>query len=530
MTICNPNQPLVRELPQNLVLGSSLKDQLEKIYIQAAFLRTVAGVVYEEPVRTGCATVSLFAGVSNLLSGDYFSGALATAAGVAEFSKLFSDAPSSDLKRAFNDIQADVNMVEALQNANKTSYDVIDRQLQLADDEVKALKTHFDQISKLAGENGSRIKEKKQEIEAAHRKVRDAYQKAEKLFKEAREKTLLSEGHYGQCAKNLEAIQKIAKNPYASGSLEVAISELEEKAKEASSNCLQGNKVLEEANERMAQAFSSMEEARKEKIAADRLTSNLTEEVVISLKNIGNISASLDKCSQALSTAKKELSEILERHNDIMELISELKKDLRKAREEAEKRWTSAEMAAGIGTAACLGVTTGPLPALTAGVSAAYAVRNGSTIFNTASSIYRWAFSIPKILPKIMSPNELFRLDFNESSSGYWGYFVQKRPSATVGMVRIQLEEGEIRELPFNLNQKDRIEKIHVLEFLETLNQKLKEGKLTSERCLSILDQLENYSIDRGSLHTKQTGLIRKDSKLRCILNPLKKLCQKQGV
>lgn len=492
----------------------SLSDQAKKMYQQAAALHALSQAVSCQPARAGCAAVCMSVGVFEVLSGNYVSGAIATGTAAVEISHFFRGSVSSDLQRAFKDIDADVEIIEELQEANAFSYQTIKQQLDVAADGVKRLQEQLDSVAQLHGEGLCGFEEKRQEVASLNQKAIQAYEKANVLFQKAQQKMLFSQDGYQKCKQAFEKIQYLVAHPDEIGGAQSAAEQLVQVAEQAAVSCDEGKSSLDESNELMKEAFEQLQAAHELKDKANRSADRLIANAQTSLHHLVEKNALIRTCGEAVRAAERELAKVQKRHHQIMQLIEVLKKDIRTARELAESRWTTTELVSGVGAAACFAFAN-PFSAVVVGGAAAYAVRQRSSLFSVASQIYRWAVGVAEPVKKPMEESECLRMEFSETSSGYWGYFIEQRPSATVGTVHIHLGGGDIHSVPFDLRREDAIAKLDVLEFLQMMAKRIMEGNLNPQRCLAILDEL----------NSQEKKLLKKHSELDCVIDLLKERC-----
>ncbi len=484
------------------------------MYEQAAALHALYQAVSKQPARAGCAAICMGVGVYELLSGNYVSGAIATGSAALEISHLFQDGSSSDLRRAFEDIDADVGIIQELQDANAVSYQTIQQQLDVVDEGVKDLQKELAAIVTLHGEGLSDFEEKRRETALLNQEATQAYEKASLLFQNAKEKMAVSKDSYHKCKQVFDEIQQIVADFHETEETQVAVKKLMDAAGKASLFCDEGKDGLDESYDLMRQAFEQLQTAHGLKDKAKQSADRLMQKAEDSLRFLVEKKELMQTCSEAIGKAQQELGKAQKRHEQIMKLIEALKRDIRIARELAESRWTTTELASGMGAAVCF-ASAGPLSAVVIGGAAAYAVHHRASLFSTASSIYHWALGTVEPLKKPMEESECLRMEFSETSSGYWGYFIERRPSVTVGMVHIRLGEGEIHSLPFDVRREDKISKLDMLELFQLMNTQIAEGNLQPERCLTILDQLTS----------PEKNLVKKDSELQCVIDLLRERC-----
>lgn len=507
-------------------LGGTLADRAEKLYKQTATLRTFAQNASINPMRAGCSLLTFYAGATSLLSGDIVNGLIVTTIGAKEVWNQCRGESSSSLQRLLNDINADAGMIQTLEEANRDSFNTVKGNLGLIDQGVSTLQSQLDAIKGINAQGSKVIKEKKEESLSLNAQSLAAYQKAAALFKNTQSKLEQSSGYYAECGKLFGQIEKIAKAEDPNINLQEKIDNLVETARSASENSKSGKTLLDasavnlnEALEELKKANSLKDQATAASYAAIQMAedaSHAIAEKVVYTK----------ECNEKIKATQKEMEKIQKRSDQIMGLIEELKRDVVDAKQEAEKKFGLSEVVVGVGVAAAMGPSLGLVYGAATGVSALYAFRNSSTLAGTASKMYNWAVGVSEPESKPMGPNELISVEFNKTSSGYWGYFVQQRPSVTVGTLKVNLGDTQM-EIPFNLNERDKIPKENLLDLFKVMNKKVMAGTLDPKRCLAILDRLETVSMDRKDLHPVEMGLIERRSPTYAIVTLLREACEK---
>lgn len=517
-----------RDVATTPQLGDTLCDRAEKIYHQTTALRTFVQNTASNPMRAGCSILTLLTGLTSLWAGDLVTGAIATTCGAKELWNLSSPEASTNLQRLLNDINADVGMIQTLEEANRKSYETVNSNLELISQGVQTLQSQLSDISSINSNGLQQVEAKKEEAISFNSQATSTYAAASELFAAAKQKLSQAQSFYGECGEVFEEIEKIAKNDDPDMTLEEKIERLIKTSRTASENCKSGKAMLvassedlEHAMELLKQANTLKDQATAAYASANQMAEDTLHAGIEKAKYTG-------ECQEKIKATQDEMARIQRRSDQIMKLIDELKADVVEAKREAAGKFSMGDVAVGIGVAAVVVPPAGIIYGAATAVSAMYAFRNSETISWAASKVYSWAMGIPTPVPNPMKDDELTRISFKESSSGYWGYFVQRRASTTVGTLQVNLGGGEEFALPFNLNDKDKIAKEGLLNLFQVLNQKVTQGQMTPQKCLQILNQLETMNIERGALHPQVHGLIKQTSPTYAIVTLLRETCEKR--
>lgn len=508
-------------------LGQTLLEKAELIYGQTQTLRNLASQVKRQPGRLGCSVACLVTGLSTLYSGEV-SGVVPTVLGAKELYNLSHRKETTTLQKLLNEIHADVDMVKMIEEGQQKSYEMIDANLSLIKKDVTTLYDQLDQIKEL-NTNGleSLTKEKHLAYEQGVR-AKQAYQQAIDLFFEAKSVFGNSKEVYGKCAQYFRSIQEIATQEGQDVSIQERLDSLLKIVEVANKECLQGKQQLDQADQKLMDAMKAFARAITLKDQAITLMARTVQSAEDTFHlNLEKAQYTKD-CQRRVEETKKQLEEVKEKSEDVMRLLDEMAVDVKRAKVEAANKLDPSDVVVGIGAGVVLAPVLGSVSAIATGVTAAYAWHNGTSIAKTTQKVFNYFRGTSNPAPQPMANEEILQVHFQERSSGYFGAWIKRRGSFTLGTIPINLGNGHIQELPFDLNQKDYpVAKEHLFSLYKTLFTKTKEGSLSPARCKDILDKLENVQLDRGGLHPSTKGVIRRNQAAYGLTKALLKLCNK---
>ncbi len=488
-------------------LGSTLQMRAENIYAQTKGIRNLAQNAYHNPTRFGCSTVALTLGLSSIYNGDLFTGGAVAFLGAKELYNQCGGGDNSTLQRLLSDIDADVDMVRSLEEGQQKSYELIDGNLKLIQGDVEALYTKLDEIRNLNVNGRQALDNAKSKAIGKALDAKEAYRKALQLFSEAKESFAASRKIYDECARQFQSIKQIAKEPDTQMSIMERMDSLVSIAEEANDNCSSGKEKLDDADNKFSLAMTALTEASKLKDEVIEMTSKAVQSAQDTLQaGIEKVEYTTE-CKERLEATQKELDEVKERSKDVMRLLDEMSEDIKNAKAEAVKKLDPSDVFVGVGAGILL-APLGTVSALAIGVTSAYAWHNGATVTETTKKVYNYFFSTPQPVVTPVSEEEVLRVKLQETSSGYYGSWVKKRQSYTVGTVEINIGKDEVMQFNFDLNNKQYpISKEDLLSLYSRMFSKLKEGSLEPAHCKSILQRLQTEVISRGGLNPDVVGL-----------------------
>lgn len=284
------------------------------------------------------------------------------------------------------------------------------------------------------------------------------------------------------------------------------------KIKELNTQCLEfveesKLRAHERSNASFSEAMQALSEAYQLKGEAIKIISQVDLNAEEVLENGLTKEECTKKCFEKIGLIQKELKEVKECSDDVMNLLREMSSDIKKAEAEALKLKPS-DLLIGLGTVVFFSPTE-TVSAAALGVTTAYAWHHGTIIANTTKKVYNFFFGAP-LLPRLpMEKEQYVRVTMDERSSGYYGNWVKGRPSYTCGSVDIKIGD-EIAQFRFDLNQSEYpLAKEDLFVLYSKMFTKLKDETLSPIECKKVLHQLEHITIDRGGFHPVARGLIR---------------------
>jgi hypothetical protein len=506
-------------------LGSTVSDRAEQIFHQAKGVRNLIVHASENPTRFGCSVIALVTGLTQIYSGNLVTGGIATLCGAKELYNQSNTGDTSTLHRLLNDINADVDMIKTLEEGQQQSFKVVEENLTLIRKDVDGLYGKLEMIKDLNTQGIHAIEEGKRQAYEKGIEAKLAYREALNLFSEVKESFSSSKATYAKCAGYFTRIQDIAKEESDTPILE-KVNALVEVAEKANLDCEMGKSQLDTADEKLSQAMQALSKASTLNNEAAEMISRTMQNAEDTLKAGIEKVQYTEECAQRIQTTQRELEEITERSEDVMQLLSEMSDDVKKAKTEALKKLDPTDVVVGVGTGVLLS-SLGTFSALAIGVTASYAWHNGTTIADTTKKVYNYFFGMPLPPSEPMKAGELIQVSMDQKSSGYYGGWVKGRPSNTYGSLNISLGD-EIAQFRFDLNQKQYpVSKEDLFALYSKMFAKLENKTLSPEDCERILSQLASVTMDRGDLYASGKGLINRGQAAHGLVKALNKYCEK---
>ncbi len=486
-------------------VGSKLCQTVEVVVTTAVALQKITEFAANKGTDALCGTATTLTGLNYLYSGDFILGGTLTVAGAFKLYKTWGkNYDKSEVTRLIGDAKAGVQMIQTLEEANKESFSKVDANLDLVSQNVEKLTGQLADINELAT-NGNQDLEKQKAVAS------QLYQEANELFTQARQALQESRKEIGEA----DQLFTDALNQFGSllqsaqsetGSFEERVELFTNDAKIVHKQCLDAKTHLETSGTSFDKALLILQAAIDKNNEASLEAGKALQMATDSLKMIQAKAEIENDCQEEIQVIRDELDDIKERKKIQGDLLQDVYDDLTQAEQINESNWGTFSVCVG----APLGFIAGN--AIGGMIGGATGVPVGVQLVHDRKKIGNFLFGAdPVPTPAAPTSKNPVTFKFNEKSSGFWGRYIDKRPSYTVGKSAVDLGDEHV-SYDFNLNDKNRISKKNLLDLSNRLADKLDKGIITPEYCLQILSNLETLEIDRDKYHQKAVGLIPQNS------------------
>jgi predicted RecB family endonuclease len=522
--VVHPTLWVNHTLPQN-----NLKEvQEEKRLLNN--IKQVAGVlagiehavssVMAQPSRTACCLVTGISAVESLWQLNLPQFVVMATAVVCELRHIFGK-NNNQLQYLLGEATAGIEMMRTLQDKNIQSCSFVEDNLYQIQTNVQELTKRLTDIDQLATSGRQDIEEKKEMAAQSFADAKALFAESELSFKKAYEQKQESSKIFEETLCDFENLLALSSNPKE---LEKDPAKLAILAKEMQEKCLAAQYLLQESSACLEQGLSMFQEANLQQEKACTAWMQASDLAIQTFKEIqykAEIAELKKDCEDRIEKSIKEVVSIKDREREMQVLALQVQGDIKDALHLADQQISLFDVAFG-GTMGAL-FTGGCNPI---GMAAGIVV--GTKAFQYRSyiggKIDSWLFGPQQAAFSPPQPYEI-NYKFNVRSTGFWGDYVEKRESKTKGMVQVNLGKDqfgrqEILKLEFNFNQKELLSKVDVLKLVEKLLQKVEKGAIPPEKCLHLIQSLENQVIMRGNKPC--VGFIKRNSPF---FGELKRIC-----
>lgn len=484
MTSILLNNPVVRN-PQS---EAQLAEQLEAMSKRSLQASKIAKLIMTKSPQLVCDTTTLVSGVCRIAGGGITGlvvGGVQAGCAIWELNKALKDAGGVEIKELIEDAQASIGHVRHLNVENMQSYQKIDGQLKQVKDIIKDFETRYQSIKSMAEGGNKKARNLQKQALKHHEEAIRSYKEIEVKLEESQAKNKILEARLleAQASANhlLNLVQPgLSPEKYAE-IVKCAVDQVNylREAMNAHHAALDKSdevrKLMEERETLRTQAYSAQQKAveyfdkRYQEIAELAAGSKVAEEI------------------ELIDDIEKEFVIVKQRVKEQEEILEEVQADLEELQQAVESRYTLGNMvAAGVG-AYTGGMAAGPTGAVAGGAAGVY----------LSNRIYDALFQ--NAPPKLEAPTRKHPVvfGFDEKSSGIWGRFFARRPSRTVGVIKVHLGD-EVFVMRFNLGTSKIIHSKDIMTLSTKIAEKVNSGKLPFKQAAAILTQLQGSVIDRG--------------------------------
>ena len=498
-------------------VGNYICDRMEKVAMTAVALHRVAKFTVNHGGHFVCAAASIVTGLTNLYNGAYFSGGALTAIGMREAYNLLSTS-KTDVQRLLQDASAGVDMIKTLEQANQSSFDNININLDQVDHHIKELESRLHHIQHVATQGSKKLHKQKE-------KTLVLFEEASILFKQSQSVLNLSKSQIQKASHQfddalLDISELIELAQEQEGDFQEKTKRFSELAQQIYEACTQAKETLEKGNQSLTVGLDLLNQALTKYQGARFEEGKTVEMAAAKLKKIALKAEVKENCQHQIDSVKKELSDVRARNEAILQIADEVQSDIEDADRAAAMQFGYQSLILGGGTGALIG------GAFSGGTAAGAGAVAGTVAYHHRKSIGNALFGKdPEPIPPVPTLHAPVTYSFNPRSSGFWGRYYEKRGSFTKGKISLYLGQEETFSLNFDLNAKHKVSKKELKELYQGLSSKLDENPEYSISCLDLLNRLATIQIERGGKHKASVGFIAEndpyfvDLKRRAIAN-----------
>jgi hypothetical protein len=508
------------------IQGSVLINQLESLVSAASTVAQVARFAKESGTSLGAAMISIGTGLASLAHGNLIIGIPATVIGFNEISKLVGRFRNiTDATTLAGEARTGVQLIQQLEEYQRQSLETIEKQIELAKDQVRDAERQIEEIEKIATEGSAAGAAKKAEALKQGHEAAKAYRQALHSLEQSHRLVNESLGNFKTVIEQLDNLIDLAKKK------EPNEKDFEAFIKQAESIKDQMSKIQEIINTAGRLSNSGLSELREASSSYNLALQNFCEAQHIMETALHEIQMKaktdqLKELEKNLDKAQGEVKIAKERAETTKKVAEYTEEKLQELQEEQDQQWGTTTIMVTAGAATATAFVATPLLVV--------------PVAGTAGAITHYTRRIMKYL-SVEKPVEIknpppekeigkHTVQYSDTSTGWGGYTIGlisrgmgygPRGSKTAGVIALNLGEKAPSIYGFNKNSNSRLGKMNdadIKKLDNDLRRLIKEGKLTHQECLNIMASLEKA--ENGNL-----VLITPD----CVyLEDLKKECQRK--
>lgn len=514
---------------------SSLQNYLNKAV-------TTAGILYKSAKLVAEHGKSIFSGLTltgigsyQTLQGNWVTGSTLMGLGFNQLWAVLWSVDDKKIQSLLQDIGAAHSLIKTMAQENKNSCNTIKENLNTVEEFIKANQTKLKVISEISSEGSEEIQQLKDEASNKFKEAQDLLKDAFDEFIRSDSSLSKSSDEFGESLDTLVKLFEKSNHLLAKGN-NLSIERKEELVLEFLNGFVLEGKVIEERTS-LAQIFLQtgrshqsrgmvlLTQALHKQNEAAELLGKALEASKQRFERIEELSKQQESVDKEIETIKHELN-VLKENNEITEDLVDVASDkLETVQKNLQEKFGYMSFYLGPPVGAAITSLTGIPPTITIPMGVQI-VHSREPIYKCAMKLYYWFYGIeePKPYTEPIELSDSLDFQWNSSSTGYYNHYIAKEPhSWTAGQLIIDLDEEGLVELPFCLNEKDKIPFSEMTKFSLKLNELVKQGKIKPQKCLEIIERLETSEIDRGPKISKEIGFIPKNA---IYFKSLRKKCE----
>lgn len=479
-------------------------NRVENVVVAAVALHKVAQFGVNHGTEAVCSAVTIWTGVEMLLAGDYMTGAGITFAGTKQALNILYPA-QTDVKELLQNARAGIDMITILEQANQDTFANVDANLNIVKQNVQDLETRLKDIRNIADRGSKKLKAQKEKAAGLYQEALQSFKKTQMILNRSQSQISEANFKFTLALCRMDTLVELAQEE--GGDLKEKVARFAALSQEIHSECTDAKQVLEGGNSGLTDGLLCLNEALTKFNAATYEAGKASQMALSKLEKIKARAQIEESCQGKIEEIRSELNQAKERGQDILAIAEQTDSYLAQAEELSEVKFGYQSIILGGGVGACLGAAFG------GGMAAFAAAPAGVVAYHNRESIGNLLFGKdPEAIPAKPTPKNPVTYEFNKHSSGFWGRYIQKRGSETVGKIAIDLGDDKAAlSLNFNFNKKDIVSRKELKHVYEVLSERLTDGLLTAKACLAIITRLENLEIDRGSRGRAKGVISQKD-------------------
>ncbi len=487
-------QSCVLPSSSKIEVGNTLDKRIAGIIVGLKFLNDAAAFVSKKGTKALCAAVTLKAAFSELMKGDVFGASVLGVAGLKEtYELLMKNGSLKEIQALLKENKAGLELTSEILGFNKLTLQQTAVGVESISKSLASLEQDLCKIGSLSDAGLSELRKEKQHVIGLYKQANKDYSLAQLAYKKSEKSGQEADEYFDKTLKGFNGIYQLAQKEGTELSDVIKIAEKMQK------NC-------EKAKHKLQKCLSYQEQAKAYSDQANenyRLATMQAGQLIGKVENcLGNIQRLNGQAQGTVAEAQQQTEKLAEKvkqlkgNNDVLERVNErlIENNSRIIDDvDSYENYGMASIILGAIPAAMIGnAVGGPAVGLVSGVAGLKTLHNRNII---ARKVGDWLFSIKTETAVIFAAAQKAAFKFDDNSSGFWGRYVNKTSSQTVGTIALQLGEKEIFEMRFNLKDKNIVKDADLNQLKNTLSLKLSSGEISKEECLKHIQSLEAMKI-----------------------------------
>ncbi len=479
------------QVNQKTNVGYTLDKRVATFVLGLKLLNDAATFATTKGTKAVCAATTLSSAIMDLLEGNIFKATLLGASGLKETYDLFmKDGTFEGIKALLKDNQAGLEIASEILTFN----DVVLKQTAEGVTSMgkNLIEVHKDlsRLKQLSDEGKEELRKEKIGVIELYQSADKEYVLAQKNYQKGQKQAQAANHYFNKTIQGFSKIYALAQKEGAQ------ISEAIKIAEKMQRNCEKAQKNLQECMHYQEQANIHSHRANEIYRNASFKAGSLLGKVEIVLSEIQEINNEAQRKVELTQQQNDQLAEkvnSLQKNNfHLIQVNEKLQENNQQLMGEVSEQFGLTSILMGAIPGAIAGANLGLVGGVAGGVVGLEVVHNRHKIARKTAD---WLFGIKKESLVTFDLGQKVAYKFDDNSSGFWGRYIQKRGSETVGTIAVQLGNNEIFEMRFDLKNKTLVKDADMKALKDILAERIATRQMPAKECLDIIRSLEKMNI-----------------------------------
>lgn len=476
-------------------VGNHIGHKVTTLVVGLKLLNDMTTFAAKKGTKAVCAFTTLSGAFSALMSGNIPSAMIMGVSGLKEtYDLLMKDGSLQKIQELLKDNQAGLEITNEILNFNQVVLNQATEGVSSIGKSLSSINQDLYKLQQTSDEGRQIIVEGKKEVVQLYVSADKAYKKAEKYYLMSQSYAKEADEYFN---KTMEGFNKIFEAAHTEGA---QISDILRMAEKMQKHCEKAQRKLHVCMQYQELAIKKTEAANETYRSASFKSGEVLGKAAKIVEEISDVTTQAQKQVKAAQEEQQKLvknvQDLRDNNEALLKVNTKLLDNNKQMVTEAEnmaEHFGFASMILGGVPGALAGQLIGGTPGLAVGLMAGAKVAHHRN--KIARKVADWLFGIKKESSVSFAPGQKIASKFDDHSSGFYGRYLKKRESKTVGTLAIKVGHEQVFEMRFNVKGKNLVKDADLKTLKDILEQKVNSQEMSSEECLEIIHSLEKMRV-----------------------------------